>query len=139
MVKITTGQTPGWDGLAHTYLYHLYHWAFMLRSLKHWFDAEVASPWKMLEQELVHPLRLQGVAFSGLKHKKFYSQSGPIVSYIIQTMVNVEKYTGFKSKWHKWPTTWHIISIYCQVVNHSFHNYGLNMAFGHWGISLAKT
>ena len=87
--------------------FKLYHWAFMLRSLKHWFDAEVVSPWKTLEQELVYPFRLQDVAFSGLKHKKCYFQFGPIVSYVIQTMMNVEKYMGFKLKWHKHSPIWH--------------------------------
>ena len=58
----------------------------------HWFDAEVASPWKTLEQEPVHPL--QDVDFSVLKHKKCYSQFGPIISYVIKTMVNIEKYMG---------------------------------------------
>ena len=86
--------------------FKLYH-MFVLRSLKHWFDTEVASPWKTLEQELVHPLRLRDVAFSGLKHKKCYSQFGPIILYVIQTMVNVEKYMGFKSKWHKHSPIWH--------------------------------
>ena len=87
--------------------FKLYHWAFVLRSLKQWFDAEPASPWKTIEQELVHPLRLKDVAFSGLKHKKCYSQFGPIISYVIQTMANVEKYMGFKSKWHKQSPIWH--------------------------------
>lgn len=69
----------------------------MFRSLKHWFDADVASPWTTQEQELIHPLRLQDAAFSGLKYKKCYSQFGPIVSYTIQSMVNVEKCVGFQS------------------------------------------
>ena len=87
--------------------FKLYHWAFVLRSLKHWFDTEAASPWKTLEQELVHPLRLRDVAFSGLKPKNCYSKFGPIISYVIQTMVNVEKCMGFKSKWHKHSPIWH--------------------------------
>ncbi len=78
--------------------FKFYHWAFVLRSSKYWFNTELHSPWKNLEQELVHPLILQDVAFFGLKHKRwhYYHQFGPIVSYTIRTMVNIEKYVGFK-------------------------------------------
>ncbi len=79
----------------------------MLRFSKYWFDTELHSPWKTLEQALVHPLRLQDVAFSGLKHKTCLLRYGPIVAYTIQTMVNVEKYVGFKSKWHTHVPIWH--------------------------------
>lgn len=65
----------------------------------------------MLEQKLAHPLRLQDVAFSGVKRKKCYSQFGQIVSYTIQTMVNLEKYVGFKSNWHKHFPIWHNTSL----------------------------
>lgn len=53
---------------------------------KYWFDAGSVPPWKTLEQDLVHPLGLQGVVFSGLKHKRCYSEFVSLVSYTIQTI-----------------------------------------------------
>lgn len=60
---------------------------------------------KVLEQAVVHPFRLR--AFSGLKHKKCYLQFGPIISYVIQTLMNVGKLMGFKSIWHRHSPIWH--------------------------------
>lgn len=102
MVDATTRQTPGWLGLPKLLSAITGRWCVDgLVWCRGGFTLEGVGT------ELVHPLGLRDVAFSGLKHKKCYSHFGPIASYVIQTMMNVEKHMGFKSKWHRQSPIWH--------------------------------
>lgn len=48
--------------------FKLYHSVFLIHPLKYWFDTELASPWKMLEQKLAHPEIYVGFKSNWHKH-----------------------------------------------------------------------
>ena len=77
--------------------FKLYHWAFVLRSLKFWMDDDKVSSWKSMEQDLIAPIRLKDFLLMGISSKKCGLHYGPIFSYLLQVFRAVERFIGHKS------------------------------------------
>lgn len=69
-VKWTTLQLKKSQGGWACPNFKIYHWSFVLRCLSYWLNPEAHTPWKDIERELIAPMRLQDLLFSGISHKK---------------------------------------------------------------------
>ena len=84
-----------------------YHWSFTLRPLKQWFDPNSVSSWKIIEENIISPIRLKDFLFCGLSIKHCALRYGPILTYTLNIFKKIERFVGFASKWHKSSPLWH--------------------------------
>lgn len=75
--------------------------------MKQWLDPNSISPWKTIEQDIIAPIRLRDFLFSGLSINHCTLRYGPVLTYMLQIIRQVERLVGFTSKWHKTSPVWH--------------------------------
>ncbi|KAJ8286853.1 hypothetical protein GJAV_G00044100 [Gymnothorax javanicus] len=78
-----------------------------MRPLKLWLDSNSVSSWKIIEENIITPIRLKDFLFCGLSSKHCALRYGPILSYMLNIFKKIEKFVGFTSKWHKSSPLWH--------------------------------
>lgn len=86
--------------------FKIYNLAFQTRTIQTWVNPDSRVPWRDLEVNITHPVRLQDLPFAGVSKcsKKNY---GPIIEYSLEVWKKVEKsmggpflYTNITPLWH---------------------------------------
>lgn len=85
--------------------FKFYFWAFQLRSLKIWFETSSKISCRLIEQELVYPLRLQDLPFVGITKRSVLFRLGPIIKCSLETWKQSCKFLGYKHKFLSGTTT----------------------------------
>jgi len=99
-IKLTTLQREksvgGW-GVPN---FKVYHWCFVLRTIKLWLDPTKPVCWRPLEDKLAHPHRLQDLIYAEVPLKQAKMRFGPIIFNLLLTWKLATNNTHFKKKWH---------------------------------------
>lgn len=76
-----------------------YFWAFQIRAMRIWIDAQSRVPWRDIEASLVHPSRLQDLPFMGAASRKFRQKLGPIISCTLLAWQSAGQRMGYSKKY----------------------------------------
>lgn len=87
--------------------FKVYHLAFQLRALKIWLDPLATAPWKGIEQQIIHPVRMEDLAFACASLKKCLLSYGPIITNTISNFRDAERLLCYTNKWHRHTPLWH--------------------------------
>ena len=82
--------------------FKLYAWCFTLRALRTWLDPQAPVAWRLLEEGMVRPHRLQDLIYSDIPLKSCASKFGPIISHLISTFRTIESHTNTHLKFHSY-------------------------------------
>lgn len=91
-------KTQGGLGLPN---FKMYFWAFVLRPISTWFNPVSSVSWKLIEENISQPYRLQDLVYSNIPPKEAKSRLGPIISYLLRICHTVMNHTKVDLKWHK--------------------------------------
>jgi len=106
-IKLTTLQrhkTAGGWGVPN---FKVYYWSFVLRTVQSWLDSTNSTSWRSLEENLVHPHRLQDLIYAGVPLKQAKLRFGPIIANVLITWKLVTKHTNLETKWHHYTPIFH--------------------------------
>lgn len=76
-----------------------------------WLDGRSCVSWKSLENNLVHPRRLEDIWFSGIKDKYYMLHCGPIIANTIKHFRIVERDLRGNLNCHKDVPLWHNMNV----------------------------
>lgn len=100
-LKLKTLQRDRLQGGLGVPNFRMYFWSFVLRPLSVWFNSDASVSWKVIEENLSQPYRLQDLVYSSIPPKKAKLQLGPIISYLLRTCHTVMNHANVDLKWHK--------------------------------------
>lgn len=105
-IRFKTMQRKKLDGGLSLPCFDLYNLAFQTRGIKTWVNVDSLVPWRVLEENIVHPVRLQDLLFSGVS-KSLKKTYGPIIECSLDAWKKVEKITGGPFLYTKTTPLWH--------------------------------
>ncbi|XDV29900.1 hypothetical protein PO909_032930 [Leuciscus waleckii] len=83
-----------------------YYLAQQMRPLRTWMDVDSPVPWRALETNIIYPLRLQDLPFTGIP-KKALEKFGPIICHSIKTWRMAENIMGASDSYCDSTPIWH--------------------------------
>ncbi len=105
-IRLKTMQRKKLDGGLSLPNFELYNLAFQIRGIRTWVNSDSSVPWRVLEANIIHPVRLQDLPFSGIS-KSLKKTYGPIIEYLLDVWKKVEKITGGPFLYTKTTPLWH--------------------------------
>lgn len=110
-LKLSVLQRPKDQGGLALPNFKVYHQSFQLRPVMAWLDGRSCVSWKSLENNIVHPRRLEDILFSGIKDKYCMLHCGPIIANTIKNFRIVERDLKGNLKWHNDVPLWHNMNV----------------------------
>uniref|UniRef100_A0A9J7ZM10 Reverse transcriptase n=1 Tax=Cyprinus carpio carpio TaxID=630221 RepID=A0A9J7ZM10_CYPCA len=105
-IRLKTMQRKKLDGGLSLPNFELYNLAFQIRGIRIWVNSDSPVPWRVLEANIIHPVRLQDLPFSGIS-KSLKKTYGPIIEYLLDAWKKVEKIMGGPFLYTKTTPLWH--------------------------------
>lgn len=104
-IRSTTLQRPKLEGGLALPNFKFYHWAFQLQSMRTWTNVNSKVPWRVIEEAIAAPHRLQDLLY--IKQKRRNSAKlGSIVSYSLLVWGKVQTFLGNMPLFHKLSPLW---------------------------------